>query len=259
MERSKEILNELQTISPALAELEKTNVFQVPDGYFTDLEKRISTLAFLHQDEKNKDLHVPKGYFDELSSKILSKIKSAETDNAQEEISIISPALHYLKKENVFTVPEHYFDNLSNKISEKLTHKNAKVISLSVRRKWWKYAAAAVVASAIAIGSLQIYNNSTTTNNGSTTIIASTNTPNYVQLASEYKTPDQLDSGIASLTDDEIASYLEKHGSILDEGALTKDIDTTELPSTDDYLIDENTLNNFLNTIDAQRSNKNAQ
>lgn len=259
MEISKEILNELQTISPALAAIEKMNVFQIPDGYFTGLDKRICTIVFLHQDERNKDIDVPSGYFDELSSKILSKIKSAESDNAQEETRIISPALYYLKNENVFTIPENYFENLSNKISDKLNNKKAKVISISVGRKWWKYAAAAVVAGAITVGSLQIFNNKSAPANDNQFAGIITNTPDYVQLSSKYKTPDQLDSGIASLTDDEIASYLEKHGSILDEGSLAKDIDTTELPSTDDYLIDENTLNNFLNTIDAQSPNKNTQ
>jgi hypothetical protein len=78
-----------------------------------------------------------------------------------------------------------------------------------------------------------------------------------MQLASQYKTPEQVDKGIASLSDDEIVKYLEKNGTILDEETISKNVDTTELPSADDYLINENALNNYLNEINA--SNKNTQ
>jgi hypothetical protein len=38
----------------------------------------------------------------------------------------------------------------------------------------------------------------------------------------------------------------------------TKNLDAKDLPNADDYLIDENTLNNFLKKTDAE-SNKNIQ
>ncbi|MGN6531611.1 MAG: hypothetical protein ACTHK0_07650, partial [Ginsengibacter sp.] len=106
--KSTDILNELKTVSPFLANLQKVNVFQVPQDYFTDLDKKISTSVFLHQDEKISSQRVPEGYFDSLSNRILSKIKTEISQNAIEEIKQISPALHYLKEENVFTVPENY-------------------------------------------------------------------------------------------------------------------------------------------------------
>jgi len=41
MEPSVEILNELKQISPFLSDMKRINVFSVPDGYFTNLEKEI--------------------------------------------------------------------------------------------------------------------------------------------------------------------------------------------------------------------------
>jgi hypothetical protein len=244
--KSTDILNELKTVSPFLATMEKVNVFQVPPDYFTDLDKKIFTSVFLNQAEKTKSQRVPEGYFDALSDRILSKIKKESPETAMEEIRQLSPALHYLKEENVFTVPENYFDNLSNRILHNIHHRNAKVVSINHVQKWWKYAAAAVIAGVVAISSLQIFNQKT----GKEKIAAS-----YIQVAQQYKTPQKLDEGIASLSADEIAKYLEKTGTILDEDVLVKDTDTTNLPSTTDYLTNENALNNFLKSVNSQNAN----
>jgi hypothetical protein len=244
--KSTDILNELKTISPFLASVEKVNVYKVPDNYFEELDERIATSVFLHQDEKNHSQQVPDGYFDSLSDRILSKIKNDTLESAMEEIRQISPSLHYLKEENVFTVPENYFENLSNRILDKIDHKNAKVVSINRLQKSWKYAAVAVIAGVVAISSLQIFNQKS----GKEKIAAS-----YIQLSEQYKTPQKLNEGIASLSADEIAKYLEKTGTVLDEDALIKDTDTTNLPSTTDYLTNENALNNFLNSINSESTN----
>lgn len=256
MKKSTEILDELRSISPVLAEIEKVNVFHVPEGYFIDLDEKIATNVFLKQDEKNSFQKVPEGYFDSLSSKILSRINEGES--AESEIKSISPALHYLKEEKVFTVPEDYFDDLSDRILNRINGQNTKIISFDSPRKWWKYAAAAIITGIITITSLQIFK-TTNSNSGKNMATASENIPAYVQLASKYKTPRQLDQGIASLTDDEIARYLEKNTTILDDEALTKNTDTKELPTPDDYLIDDHALDNYLQKINVESTNKNTQ
>lgn len=256
MKKSTEILDELRSISPVLAEIEKVNVFHVPEGYFIDLDEKIATNVFLKQDEKNSFQKVPEGYFDSLSSKILSRINEGES--AESEIKSISPALHYLKEEKVFTVPEDYFDDLSDRILNRINGQNTKIISFDSPRKWWKYAAAAIITGIITITSLQIFK-TTNSNSGKNMATASENIPAYVQLASKYKTPKQLDQGIASLTDDEIARYLEKNTTILDDEALTKNTDTKELPTPDDYLIDDHALDNYLQKINVESTNKNTQ
>jgi len=256
MKKSTEILDELRSISPILSEIEKVNVFHVPEGYFIDLTEKITTHVFLNQDEKNSFQKVPEGYFDSLSTKILSRVK--EEESAESEINSISPALHYLKEEEVFTVPEGYFDDLSDRILNKINGQNAKVVPFNSAKKWWKYVAAAVVAGIITITSLQIFK-TPNSNSGKNVATASESISAYVQLASKYKTPKLLDQGIASLTDDEIAKYLEKNTTILDDEALTKNTDTKELPTPDDYLIDDHALDNYLQKINAESSNKNTQ
>lgn len=259
MDKSTEILNELKEISPLLAAMERENVLQVPDDYFTELDKRIFTTVYLHQDEKNKDQQVPEGYFEGLSSKILSRLKNAETESAEQEIKSLSPFLFSLKNSQVLSVPFGYFENLSDNIKSQLNDNKAKVISINTGRRWWKYAAAAVIAGGITFGSLQIFKNQIEPDNSNQMITAAANMPDYIKKSLQYSTPEQLDKGIASLSDNEIADYLESHGSIMDDELLTKDIDTTGLPNTDDYLINDSTLNNFLNTIDENSSNQNTQ
>lgn len=239
MKKSIEILNELKTISPFLAQMESPNVFEVPEGYFNNLHNRVLTNVFIHQDEKNLSQTVPVGYFESLSDKILSRIKETE-QSAEEEIKELSPALHYLKAENVFTVPENYFDDLSDRIKKKIKAEPAKVISINRVVKWWKYAAAAIVAGIITVTSFEIYNN------------GGTKMPPYVQLSAQYKSDAKFEQGIASLSADDIANYLEKTTTILDDESLINSTDTKELPAPDDYLLNENTLDNYLKTINAE-------
>jgi hypothetical protein len=250
MKKSEEILNELKGLAPSLAAMEKVNVFKVPDGYFDELGEKISNTVFLHQDEKKDSQKVPEGYFDSLSSKIISRINQ-DDESADNEIKSISPALHYLKEEEVYSVPEGYFNNLSDRILNKINHQNAKVVSFGSVKKWWKYAAAAVVAGIITITSIQLFNKPSSA--------TSANMPDYVQMASQYKTTKELDKGISSLSDNEIANYLEKNTTILDDEALISNTDTTGLPTPEDYLIDDNALNNYLQKINAQGTITNTQ
>jgi hypothetical protein len=198
----------------------------------------------LNFDKKNIQ-QVPEGYFDSLSEAILLKIKKVESENNEEELERSFPVLYSLKNKNVFNVPQKYFEGISHQIINKIkNHQPAKIVSMNA--KWWRYAAAAIITGVIAIGSLQLFNNQKNNNP----------IPSYVESSFQYKTPTQIDEGIASLSDDEIIKYLEKYGSIMDNDLLIKDLDVKELTATEDYLIDENTLNNYLEKIDVQSDNK---
>ena len=250
MNQSNEIIQELQDISPLLAQMQKVNVFEVPDRYFTGLAEKIATRVLLNQNDilnfnKKSTQQVPEGYFDSLSEAILLKIKKEESENNEEELERSFPVLYSLKNKNVFNVPQNYFEGVSHQIINKIqSHQPAKIISMKAR--WWKYAAAAIITGVVAIGSLQLFNSQKNSNP----------IPSYVESSFQYKTPTQIDEGIASLSDDEIVKYLEKYGSIMDNDLLIKDVDVKELPATEDYLIDENTLNNYLEKIDVQSDNK---
>lgn len=264
MNRSKDILNELQNISPFLAGIEKVNVFSVPDNYFDDLAERITTYTILNKDEninfsKTETLTIPEGYFDTLSDSILAKIKRSEAENTGEELQQLSPLLYSLKDKNVFTIPAGYFENLSSNVLNKLNQKPAKIVSINKARIWWKYAAAAVITGTIAISSLQIFNSSPDMKRNTSVVTESSGLPDYIKSSFQYKTPDQVDQGISSLSDDAIVKYLEKHGNIMDDETLTNDVDPKTLPTATDYLTDDKALDNYLNSVDAKSTYKNDQ
>lgn len=256
-----EILNELESVSPALAAMDKVNVFRVPEGYFNDLPQTVSTSIFFDQHPKTQVSDIPDGYFDDLSNKILTNIKkNVTTSNAEEEIRNISPLIHSLKEKKIFNIPPAYFQSLSDRVVNNIKPKRAKIISLYASKNWWKFAAAAMIAAFISIGALQLFNNKEADNNNTQLSATYSNSlPAYILDANQYKTPEELTRGIASLSDDEIASYLEHHGNIMDDYLLTKDVDTKELPDATDYLINENALNNFLQQIDDPTSTENKQ
>jgi hypothetical protein len=91
MKNSPEILNELMAISPLLAGLEKVNIFTVPEGYFNELQFRITNYAILNNTSPAENINkrnlqeVPSGYFDTLSDSILAKVKAVYPENTQEE------------------------------------------------------------------------------------------------------------------------------------------------------------------------------
>ena len=251
MERKLEILDELRTISPLLASMDKTNVFKIPDDYFQILDKRITANVLLNENKPHRIQEVPQGYFDQLSVKILSKIKGSE-----EEIKDISPVLFSLRDKDTFTVPAGYFENLYGSIFNKIGNEKAKVVSINSNKKWWRYAAAAAVAIVIMIGSLQLFNSRIATGDNTQPVTVSANLPDYIKLSFRYKTPEQLENGIASLSDTDIVAYLEQHGDVLDDELISNSINADGLPNAVDYLLNDNTLNNFLKMTKAQTQNK---
>jgi hypothetical protein len=75
-------------------------------------------------------------------------VLASESDEALETLS---PLLSGLKKENPYTVPDNYFEGLVNIAKNNEPRKEAKIISISVR-KWFRVAAAAVVIGFVAVG-----------------------------------------------------------------------------------------------------------
>ena len=257
MNNSEEILNELKAISPLLAGLEKINVFRVPEGYFAELYRRIADYAILNNtsyaDNINKRnlQQVPSGYFHTLSDSILAKIKASYPESANDELHRVSPLLYALKDKNVFSVPPVYFETFAAGVMERMQPQPARIVSIKKINSWWKYAAAAVVTGAIAVSSLQIFNGS----GSQKANLASNGLPAYVQNSFQYKTEDDVNAAIAKLSDADIVKYLEKNGNIMDNELLINNTDVSEMPTQTDYLTDENTLNEYLDKIDANAKN----
>lgn len=105
------ILLELTSISPFVADLPKNTPFEAPEGYFK-----------------------------EFSSRIMEQIQAQNIENDG-----LSPFLQSLKKENPFSVPADYL----NQFNVDIAQKKAKVLPLFGLNTVLKYAAAASVIGII--------------------------------------------------------------------------------------------------------------
>jgi hypothetical protein len=252
MKHSVEIVNELFQISPLLAGLDKTNLFSIPEGYFNNLPSDIlrqlktdRSISFSGLEETI--LTVPEGYFENLSADILNKIKALEKNRTSLELKELSPVLYSLKDKKVFLVPHGYFDQLSDDIFHKINRPQAKVISINQRNTVWKIGVAAMITGVIAVSSLWISQKSIDTT-GLALKEASVITP-------IYNNEEQVNEGIAKLSDDDIIKYLQITGNDTDNESLTASFEEKELPAQQDYLLDEKTLQNYLDKIETNFSN----
>ena len=242
MKPGNDILNELKAISPLLAEMEKVNVFSVPEGYFNYIPSTI-LLSLKNEIVAHNSSTVPEGYFDTLAENILQKIKSVPTNTNEDEIAKQS-VLFGLNSTNVFQVPDNYFETLAETILAKATKQKAKIISMPLRRRLIKYAVAAVLTGTLALGVYTKYTgNSHHTNVSSTVMVAS-----LAPAIERGKNMDekQFNITLASLSEDDIAAYLEKNGNEKDVQTLESVIDENNLPSKDEYILDEKTLDKYL-------------
>lgn len=282
MNNSNNILNELKEISPLLAEMEKINVFTVPEAYFDMLGENIlmnvkeEEGSLLSSITSQPSLHIPTGYFESLADNILNKIKAQDDviaeikelspllyniqnknpytvpqgyfENLAEviklkadssaELNELSPLQGNLKNTNVFTVPAGYFQNLPGEILNKISPQQAKVVVMSRRKtSILKYAIAAAFTGVMALGLYQFTGNK---NKLDVAVVEG------IQIAKENRFEEELNK----VSEDDIIKYLQDNGSDIDAALVANTIDENELPSQDDYLMDDKTLDNYLDNID---------
>lgn len=253
MEKDPDIVTEIKTLSPLVASLRDTNVFSVPEGYFENISNnvmdavKISNINF----DKNSIQEVPAGYFESLSSNIMQRIK--EENSLGKNDMQGDGVLKSIERKNVFSVPVGYFENLSTDILNRIKDEQHKKVIPLPGRNVWKYAAAAVLAIGIFVTSYFATNNQRKNNNDFA--VVNTNTVPY-PAALKFNSTKAFNEGIASLSDEEIISYLEMHGNILDNDLLLKNTDGSELPDAADYLINEEALANYLDKINNKESKK---
>lgn len=244
METRADILNELKEISPILAAQSKANVFSVPHGYFDSLHSTI--VACIKEESGNTtDIYptdVPKGYFDNLANSILGKIKAQEELSALDELKTLSPVLFDIQHKNVFEVPANYFATLSDTLPKTTTKEPTKIISLSSRI--FKYAVAAMLTGVVALGVYQLANKP----GNQVMSVAPQALAKLDPIIEKGKSMNdqQFNETLNNLSEEAIASYLNKNGNEKDVAVLASSIDEKALPNQDDYLLDEKTLENYL-------------
>ena len=289
MNKCIEISNELKEISSLIAGIDNSNVFNIPGGYFETLSDTV--LICIKQEsattniDKVQEDTLPNNYFNSLASNIIAKIKAQEEVLVIDELKEISPVLAGINKTNLFELPGQYFDNFSSSVLSQtdngyvpvfLQHVNtiqtfevpheyfdqlpaailaktkqaqsARVIFMPKRNIFIKYASAAVITGALALGVFKYFNNPLNTT-GNTTI---------VQLEPSIEKGKNMDDrkfneALNNLTEEDIAQYLVNNGSDADIAGLTSNMEEIELPKQEDYLLDNTTLDNFLQQIDSKK------
>ena len=244
MENNVDILNELKQLSPVIAGMEKINVFTVPVGYFENLSEDILTGI---ASEKGSGIitlpdfpsaDIPLGYFDTLADTILGKIK---VQNASDELRVLSPMLYSIQNENVFEVPQGYFNTLTDEIVARVKPQQTKVVTMHRRSSTiMKYAVAAAFTGVMALGVFKFTGNST----------EKTELPEYVTIG--LNNIKDVDQELAKISDDDIVKYLEANGTDVEAAILANSVDENELPSQEDYLLDDKALDKYLNSINVK-------
>ncbi|MES1197878.1 MAG: hypothetical protein ABUL41_01215 [Chitinophagaceae bacterium] len=163
MDQKNNILQELNELSSSLATMNNQNLYKVPDGYFEGLvnqvlnrikaieaknvSEELSYLSpMLNKVPRQMPYSIPSGYFEGLENKFMQSVRErSDYQTAQEEIESLSPLLSGLSKQMPYSVPKDYFENLKEIIPTE-----TKVVSIA-SRKWFRYAAAAVVIGIITL------------------------------------------------------------------------------------------------------------
>src|ERR1051326_1006889 len=161
---NKDIIQELSDIESSLAGIDLQNTYSVPKGYFDGFASQVISLvrndenpAWLSSLPKESPYQVPAGYFEGLEERIMQTIQEhPDYQTSKEKLESISPLLNSLSKRPVYSVPDGYFENFKSEAEQEKP--GARVISIA-GRKWYRYAAAAVITGIIALAGLMIYNN----------------------------------------------------------------------------------------------------
>jgi hypothetical protein len=191
MQRSNEILNELEQLSMVVAGISRNLPYQAPEGYFSEFPGKCLARLDAHSPDapgetpnpnwgKGPAMSIPEGYFEGFASRMMDKIRAQESDpssplldsigktmpyevpEAYFETSLPSPLLFGLNDKPVYEAPEGYFETLSGIIMARV---QPRVIRMNFR-KTWKYAAAAVMAGVIlTFGWMRLQTTSTRQNN----------------------------------------------------------------------------------------------
>ncbi|MEO7802581.1 MAG: hypothetical protein ABIR81_11300 [Ginsengibacter sp.] len=249
MKHSSQIEQELYDAAPTLAKAGKENVFIIQDNYFNLLSdrilERVTATSVYSLATSETVFTTPENYFSKLPGQVMARIKeldNIENHNVRKEIEELSPLLASLQDKNVFTVGSEYFSTFNV-----ITKTEAPVVKMQVFNKFWKYAAAAAIAGIMATSALLVEDHNVKPING---VITS-----ELRLAKTFKSSAQLTKAINELSADDISTYLDQSSTTGDESDLANSVIEKELPSSADYLIDENTLNNYLKKIDVKSTN----
>ena len=250
------ILEELESLSPLLSNIDKTPVLSIPAGYFENLssqilhkiavqEELVNLSPLLSDIDKTPVLSVPAGYFENLSSQILHKI------TVQEELVNLSPLLSNIDKTPVLSVPAGYFEQLPAQILHKISvHEELESISpllagapkefpLSVPAGYFEQLTANVLAEVntpAKVVPMRTYLKWAVA--ACLIALISVGTLFFMQRQQPAIAPVNNDNGLADVSDQAIVDYLQTHMDAFDKeelislASLNTETSTVPLPET---------------------------
>ena len=227
----------------------------VPAGYFQDLSNQI--MAGIDSSRENvametaaisglvagigiKNVYsVADEYFNQLPEAIVTQLNLSS--EVYKETAEQSALVAGIDKVNVYSVPQGYFENLSTEVLQQLTP-TAKVISMKSRFTAFRYAAAAVVTGIIAVSAFFMLNkNDNTQARAQVAVMVAAN--NIIKTNS-------FDAEMNNISDAAIVAFLENKGQNVEASLVASLVDDKDLPEPVDYLLNENTLDDMLNSLD---------
>ncbi|MFC4263289.1 hypothetical protein ACFOWM_10395 [Ferruginibacter yonginensis] len=281
MNNENDILQELQSLNSALQNVPKHRCYEVPTGYFETILPQFKARLMVDASKTTAaQFKVPDGYFEQLPINIMQKIKMATLeDDVVEETKNIAPIVAGIGNQNIYQVPQGYFENTNNTPAANTTEvyhetaaiapivanigkrnmyqvpqgyfentiqpmvvKPAKVVSIKKANHFFKYAAAAVIAGVLSVTALNIFSTKTTNTN----MPSANATAAIVQSGNAIIANNNFDEALANITDKEIEQYLQQNGQDVTAALVASSTDDAALPEATDYLLDENTLDKYL-------------
>jgi hypothetical protein len=252
MTHNNAILQELENLGPSLIPLQKIQVYSVPEGFFAGSSEQVLTRVRMENSQILPSpvdvMSVPEGYFQHFADSVLKKIKTEGDISAAEEIKELSPALSAAGNDNVFTVPFSYFRDLPDQLAKHVNQAPAKVVVMKTRSSFARYAAAAVITGLLGLTTFSLFNNKSENETVNATALAMVDAKKIIQTNS-------FDRVMETVSDEEIVGFLQSEGQDVEAALVASSMDSKELPSADDYIINENTLNNYLKSLDISSPN----
>ena len=233
METREDILKELKEIAPRLATVDKVNFYTVPADYFTNFKQGVlSRVKFgevgaelkaiapeLATVKKTAVAEMPAAYFSSFSDSLLKKIRANEVAG---ELAEVAPTLSKLEKVNALQVPANYFNALPAQLLNKV--KIEEKISNASSSKWLD-SVNVVLEGFMSVVLKPKY--SVAFAGLATTVIVG------LMIFGKVQQGDNLDNQLASLTNDEINSYLDKRPDMYTDEVFESIVDEKMLPAAD--------------------------
>ena len=251
---------ETKSISELIAGIGNKNIFSVPQQYFdglsnsliaqtkielfTSASSEINSISKLVAGIGYKNVYtVPQGYFDEISTNIIAQTKNSISSKVAEETFAISELVACISNKNVYAIPQGYFDGMAEQIKRRL-FTPAKVVSIKNRFSAFRYAAAAVVTGLIGLSAFFLLSKNNDKN------ISSAPSAAVMTEAKHILTTNSFDKELSSVSDASIVSFLESKGQNVEAALVASLSDDKNLPDAADYLLNDNTLDEILKTLD---------